>query len=699
MPIRRFALPTRWRAGPDADLSHLPVSFDVNAVSASEGVRAALSVAVIVAVNEWLAVPALAEAALGALLTCLADPGGPVRRRIPALFAFLVLGTLATSGFGLVREAGVLPATLVGSAWIFCTMFARAWGPAPMQVGNLLAVVAVLALERGTRFGVAVELGAMFAAGSAWSLALSLVIWRIHPFGPARRAVADVFRRVAVLAADISTQLAGDSKPDWAAHARAHRRYVRDGIEAARTEVLAAVRGRGQAPRGNALLIQIEAADQTFGTTLALSDILEEGDGAARAAALRILPALQLFLNTVADAIVRNRPQDESARPVFERLLAEIAHGLGNPALAGVTAALLERLRVAAMMTMPEGEAVEGTPPSERPSPSKALLAPLLANMRWSSAALRHAVRACAVAGPALLFTAPGSGGYAQWLTITLVLTLQPFFALTWQRALERVVGTVLGGVAAAVIAAFVQSPIGTAALLFPLTIAAFTVRRVSLGLFMAAMTPIVVLLSELGQPGTSELTIALYRAGYTIAGGTMAVIGSLILWPSWEPARVRTELQGAIRAHAAYADAELAVLMGEGSPDQAEAARRAAGVASNTLETTLARALQEPTRSSRDEIQAALLADAALRRIAGRLAALQYTPGLVGSADAASWRAWLAEAFAALERGDAPPSPAPPAEAGGALARIARQIALIDGALRPASGARPTTPSPQSPP
>jgi len=64
------ARPRLLRAGPDANLAHLPVSLDLRALSVAEGVRAALSVAVMVAANEWIAFPPLNEAALAALLTC-----------------------------------------------------------------------------------------------------------------------------------------------------------------------------------------------------------------------------------------------------------------------------------------------------------------------------------------------------------------------------------------------------------------------------------------------------------------------------------------------------------------------------------------------------------------------------------------------------------------------------------------------------
>ena len=251
---------------------------------------------------------------------------------------------------------------------------------------------------------------------------------------------------------------------------------------------------------------------------------------------------------------------------------------------------------------------------------------------------------------------------------------------------MERIGGTVLGGLVASVIALLVQSPLATAAALFPLAVLALSVRYVSFGLFMAGMTPLVVLLSELGRPGATEFEIAAMRAAYTLGGGVLAVLGCWVLWPSWEPDRVQRELQNSLRAHAAYADLELRVLLGEASAAELDAARRAAGVASNNLEASLSRALQEPRRNARAGLQTAMVVDAALRRLAGRLSAIQHDPTLSGAAGPealGAWRAWLSQAFAALAGGAPLPGDPPAAEGAGPLARIARQLELMDGALR----------------
>ena len=282
------------------------------------------------------------------------------------------------------------------------------------------------------------------------------------------------------------------------------------------------------------------------------------------------------------------------------------------------------------------------------------VLTPVRANLDRKSAAFRHAARAAVVAGPALMFTLSLSGHYQHWLTITLLLTLQPFYALTWQRALERIGGTVLGGLIAAVVALVCTTPLTIAAAMFPLAVLAFTMRAANYAVFIALLTPLVVLLTEFSRPGTGEVTIAVLRAGYTVAGGLLAVGGCILLWPSWEPDRLRRELRDAIVAHAVFAQAELGVLLGEEDAVAVDRARRAAGVASNNLETTISRALHEPRRRQRDNLQAAMVVDAALRRMAGRLSALQLDPHHADGIEPGAlrgWREWIGVALRAVGR------------------------------------------------
>lgn len=675
---------------PDARLGRLPVQLDLRAVNLAEGVRAGLSVALIVAAAQFLVRPALMESALGALFTCLCDAGGPIRRRIPGLLGFAALGTAMTFGFSVLRHVSPAAALACAAIGIFCTSFARIWGQSALQVGNLLTVVLVIAIARPADAPTAGLLAGMFAAGCVWAQLLTLVIWRTYPFAPARRKVGECYRLLALLAADLRGLVGrAPSAAEWEAHARAHRRAVRDAIEQARGAVLDTVRARR--PLGGAAaqsLIRLEAADQIFGATIALSELVEANrDPGQRAAAGRMLRVLGPLLTILGRSIAADGVL--ATERLTRSIAAMEADAARFPDLRAIADAVAERLRILATLAAADPKLPGGGPASGEPELRDRLRAALRANLTWESAALRHALRAAVLGVPAIAFTFVWYHGYEHWLTITLVLTMQPFFALAWQRAVERVAGTVLGGMAAALLAMVCTTPLSIAVALFPLTVLTFAVRAVSFGAFITCITPLVVLLSELGRPGTSELAIAAIRALYTVIGGLIAVAGCLLLWPSWEPQRLRREIGAAMAAHARYAAAELSALLGEAAAETVEAARRGAGVASNALETSLSRALLEPTlvsqKARRDRIEAAVVVDAALRRLAGRLSALQHAADPLGAMPPEAWRAWRDWATGALD-GLAAGQPAPPRPAGGApepLARIARQIELMDGALR----------------
>ncbi|CAH2600660.1 FUSC family protein [Rhodovastum atsumiense] len=680
-----------------ARLTGLPsaIVFNPRAISLAEGVRAALAVAVIIAASEGLGWPRLIETALAAWLTCLCDAGGPIRKRVPFLLGFGIVGALVTAGYGLL--ATIMPIQLaiaVASVGIFCASLLRIYGQPMMQVGNLLTVVQVLALTREVpNLHEAALQASLFLAGNLWALLLTMVIWRVHPYAPARRAVADAWRALAVLSGDLRGVLLHPDphETEWDRHAREHRRGVREAIETARTAVLQTVRQRGPiSGRAAQSSIRLEAADQIFGALIALSDLLQ-GDCTPqeRVAAARMLRRLRPMLVLLAAAIETDAPErlDQLKRAADK--IATTAALLPDCPVHRIADTIAERLRVAILVTTPEAFVPGEGPGVTSQGWRTRVLSPLRANLNSASAALRHALRAALAAAVGLALTVDAVASHGYWLTITLVLTMQPYFAVTIMRAAERIAGTVVGGVIGAIIASNCTTPVSMAAALFPLSVVALAVRGVNFGLFMACITPVVVLLVELGRPGQgSEVSVAVLRALYTVGGGVLALLFSALLWPVWEPGRLLVELRAAIVAHGRYAASEIAAVLGEATPQEVEQARRAAGVASNNAEASLQRALLEPSRTDRDRLEAALTIDAALRRIAGRVSAMQVDAATHPHERAAwqAWRDWILEATTRLASGraDLPPRPPVPRDDvdGLSLARIARQLELAAGAL-----------------
>jgi uncharacterized membrane protein YccC len=675
-----------------ADLGRLPIAVDLRALSFEEGVRAGLAVAVLVAANEVLHAPILLEAGLGALLTCLCDAGGLIRRRVPALLLFAAVGGALIAGLGLLRPIGypLIPLACLG---IFLFSLARVYGQSGQQLGNLLSVVLVLALDRSFHAPrPALLLAAAFAGGALWALVLTMAIWRLHPNRPARQAVARVYLALAALCEDLGGLLDADGAagPEvWERHARGHRRAVREAIELARTMVSERLRAGGLHARPAAQsLIRLETAEQMFVALIGLTDLLEgEPHALVRAEAGELAGRMAGVLRAFGPHIVADSDAGLAAIGAAIAGVAGFARALpADGPLRRIAELLAERLR-ATMNLTESSDALPGLPPPGRRM--DAVLAPLRANFTWESAALRHAARAAAVAAAGLAITFTWPTRYQHWLTITLILTLQPYYAMTLQRALERIGGTVAGGLIAALLGLVCHTPVAITAAIFPLAVLALSLRAVNFGLYMAMLTPLVVLLVELGAPAHGQFAVAGWRALYTVIGGALAVLGCIFLWPSWEPDRLDAELRAAVRSHGRYAELELCLLEGVASAAEVDAARRAAGVASNNLEASLSRALLEPGRRGRDRLEAAMVVDAALRRVAGRISAMQIDPTLRGGSLLAAWRVWLGEVADALDQSLPSALPPRPEEVPEdplleeSLSRIARQFEVAAGALR----------------
>ena len=380
------------------DLVHLPIVVNARAISMSEAIRAGLSVAVIIAASEYLAFPPLREAALAALLTCLCDPGGPIRRRVPVLLSFALIGAAVTASYGLLRNFGPVVALPLGVFGLFCSSFARIYGQAPQQLGALLSTVQILSLDSADpSLTEAAILAAAFIGGALWAILLTMVIWRIYPFLPARRAVAEAYRRLSELARDlhalVKTPVITDA--DWEAHARIHRRATREAIEAARTTVMDTLRSRGAASnRAAQAVIRLETADQLFGGLIALSDLLEHGSQTERKVAERVLRRLRPVLLIIGRGIITDDPDSHHR---IDRAIDGMITDSGNLAsdapFRAVIDRITERLRIAHNLAVPANFAPD-VDTAGRPMPFwQQVVRPLQANLSWRSPALRHALR------------------------------------------------------------------------------------------------------------------------------------------------------------------------------------------------------------------------------------------------------------------------------------------------------------------
>ncbi len=655
--------------------------LDLRAISLLEGVRAAIAVGLTLALGALLHHPLLGIAALGALLACFADPGGPVRTRLRPMLLLGLLGGLAFAILPPLLAIAPPFALLLGAALIFAGSLSRIYGQGGLQFGNLFSVATVLALDGPVpSFTKAANIGAIFAMGAFWAALLTLGLWRMRPHAPARAALARIARALATLSTDLADLMRHPTETEFDRHASNHRRMVRDAIEQARAITLATFRRQGAASaRGNRIALRLATLDLVFEALIALSDGLI--DTKADPITEQVLTQIAGFLEGIAPDLEADRsldnPQRRAALDQWRARTCDAQTPLQPP-----LHAIAERLSVLLSSSAPPG--ADPTFGENSPPLIIAALQTLRGNLTWQSVAFRHATRIACVIVPVLFVMHRINNPFGHWLAITMILTLQPHFSATWIRAAERVGGTVAGGIIAALIGLVCTTPLAISLTMVPLAVAAFAMRGVNYSAFIAILTPMIVLLIEQIVPGESPRIVALSRIGFTLLGGLLAITANFLLWPSFETNRLGAATDGAVRAHQAYLRAVFASLTGA-LPPSIDAARRAAGLASNNLEASIARALAEPHRGSDPALRRAVVVDAALRRMAGRLANLRLTRPQPAPRDQASLAAWAVFLAGQLDNAApaTPPRAAMPPSLAEPLARLARQVELINAQMR----------------
>jgi uncharacterized membrane protein YccC len=636
------------------------------------GVRAAVATVAPILAAHALGIEGASWAGLAGFVTAIADKGGAYRTRAETMGA-LALAAALGGVFGAlasVHPAVAVPAILV---WATAGALLRAFGAGAGSIGTSMTIVFVVSLSAPAQGMAAVlERGALLLAGSAVAMALSLFLWPIRAYRPARRAVAECWRALAGYADAVAA-----AEPRDFAHFRA-------ALEDARATLAAIRRGRaGETGRGERLLMLAEAADRTFSAATALGGALDAageppgGPGRATAAAAAALA------REVADAVDRERrpappppfpaPASADDAPAW---LAPLAETLRREAVLGWSAA-------AGVESGRRVHLPDAPPPARETSP----LDVLRGNLSFRSVTFRHALRVgvTAAAATALAHLLGVQRGY--WITLTALIVLQPSAGATWVKGMQRIGGTVAGGIAAAAILALVHDPGVMLGVVFVLAAAAVSVLQVNYGVYSALLTPTFVLLAE---TSAADRHLPGIRVVNTLLGGALALVAARLLWPAPERLAFRGRLAEALRACGAYLRTAARAHAGAAGRADADGARRQTGLAVLNAEESLQLMLWEGRRD--DEAEAGMAALAYLRRLGEGANALAYAP----PADAASAPAVLAfgdaagAAFEGLaesaEAGRAPPEPraalhppdAPSATEAARLRAIAEDVAAL---------------------
>ncbi|MFO0734381.1 MAG: FUSC family protein [Labilithrix sp.] len=451
-----------------------------------------------------------------------------------------------------------------------------------------------------------------FFGGALWAVVLSSIVWPIWTHLPVRLPLARCFEALDAYRAalDGASWAAGD--PRWNTLARTHARATRAAIEAAREVALESrARRSGESAVGSNLRTLLALADRLLPLLAAATEELE-ADPSMRASAW---PAASAALHEAAAevATLLQTPVLRIATGPIEPT-PSLPPG-GHPLFGRIANAARMSLRIARNIGAP----ADADLPELAGSPARQELRALRDALSLRSTYFHHASRVVAAVVAAQLAGRLLSPEHVSWVTVATIGVLQPYSGATVKRAVERVIGTVLGGIVAVAVMFAITSPELLTLVLVPLSVASVATKPRSYRLFTLFLTPVFVLLAE--RWGRDWWTAAA-RVGDAAIGGGIALVAALV-FPSREEPRLdaaNARLEDAARRYASVAFEHH--IAGTSSSPAVVAARREAGIALGDAESSLERMLVEPLRSKTDAEDAMLFVTHA-RRFAGAVTAL----------------------------------------------------------------------------
>jgi uncharacterized membrane protein YccC len=632
----------------------------------SAGLRAATAMMVPLVVGWTTDRPVLIWASLGGWLAMLTDPGGPYEARAGAMAVFAAAGAFNTFAGCLVGHS---PWVAVPALFLFALVcsLVRVRGDTAAVIGVLALIQFCIAQGSPASLHESLWRAALFAAGAMFALLLSVAVWPFRPYEPVREAVAQCWSAIADLAGAVSRLSSPGTPPAAWDDLVPLRRGAREALEEARAALGVARAGRlGESARGLHLLVLYEVAELLLGDLAALLEAL-------RSRIERGQPLPPGIAGALGDL---ERTQEAVARAVAEEAPLPDRPSLSEEPPDGELAALFSRVTAETRQAWESAHALQhGGAASHHPGllPARDEWPSLRDALAPQSLELQHSLRVAIVATVAALVAAALQIRRSYWVTITVVIILQPHSIATVRRALQRVGGTVIGGVVASLMARAVHQRFWLGPLLFAFAFVGVAIRRINYALFAALVTPVFVILAEMNARGAHLIQ---ERILDTLLGGTLALAGALLLWPHRDLDRLPSLIGAVLRADRAYLES---ILRGE-SPATAAAARRRVGLETANAEAALQRLIGEAPPAG--EVESWMASIAYARRLSASIT------GLATARVSREQGQRLIEALASLAT--AAESRQPPPELADiedprmpeAALRLARQLRVVQSAL-----------------
>jgi uncharacterized membrane protein YccC len=578
--------------------------------------------------------------AIGALVGTVTSISGPYRDRARRSGFAVLAGALGFFLGGLAGQHGWWTVVVIVGVAGVSGVLSAAGNNASLASLQLLVYV-ILGTHESTLVSPWIAVG-WYAVGAGWALLLSLAAWPVRATAPERELVATVLDRVAALLTASGTPAA---------------RPARHKLTAALNSAYDALLSARSRLHGRDLVYR-----RLFVVLSDTTPVIE--------ASVALLSARHRPPRSVVDAVHDLAAAVRADAPPGDLDVPD----QGSPALL----ALVDGLRaVAAALTDDDLDERPDRRVARRRPTWRERLDLWFDDVLAGPAAWLHATRlaVCMAVAEVLTQLVPLERSY--WLALTVAIVLKPDFGSVFARAVQRGGGTLVGALVGAGVLAL--DPNGWVLVLFAAAIAfLLPITQVrQFGMFSTTLTPLVIILLEIGHAGSWDLLVA--RLVDTVVGCAIVLVFGYLLWPVSRAPKIGDRLADAVDAVARYADVAL-----RANPDGRNATRRRTYRQLSDLRTELQRVLVEPSPTGR--LAAAWYpAIIGLERVTGSVTRVAVEIGQGDppppDADVTGVVTALHEVAAAVRAGQPPADP--PTIESGQLADVVARLRLVVSALR----------------
>lgn len=556
---------------------------------------------------------------LGALIASAPDTPGPVSHRRNALLTTLILFFVTTLITQLINQYPILIGLeLLIFGFIF-GMFAT-WGPRAAAVGTSTLIMVFLSMSESGSANDFIEYSLFVTIGAAWYTLLSLSLSQFMPYRLAQQELAEAIREVATFIRIKSEfyDLKSDTDKSFSklidqqiiinTHLDSLREIlfkskliVKDSTSIGRTLILIFSDILDLFEKTMATQYNYEEIRSKFGETVAFNEI--------KITLIRLANELDNFgyslgANRRPKSLFNLQDDLENLKKLIDQTTEE-----SNETTFVLKKILINArsisLRVQTLYSYFQKKEIDTKRNigdiSKFVSHDVFDLRSFRNNLSFRSNTFRHSLRLAIVLVLGFIIAQLiDFHDHVHWILLTILVILKPGWSLTKERNFQRLVGTIVGGIAGILILIWVKDPSVRFMILLIFMVLTYSLLRINYIISVMFMTPyLLILFSFLGQ---DTMEVAQERIFATFIGSGLAFISSYIIFPSWEKHQIKGNMQKLLIANYNYFIKILeTIINGHLTPTDYKLARKNVYIATANMASAFQRMITEPKSKQKD--------------------------------------------------------------------------------------------------